>query len=478
MANINFLRGTQSNYDSISVKNADSVYFITDTGRMFLGDTEICEIGVCAWANLPTAEPTKKIYYISDKNILAYWNGAEWVQINPDTGATSVQLTGNGNLITSATYDAETRTLTLVKGATAITSEQDVSNKADKVSGATNGHLAALDASGNLTDSGKSASSFDIAGAAASVLGSSSDSDTSNTVYGVKKYVDSINSKVSIINGSASTNGSIQKALSDAKSYADGLAKNYDAAGSANSALTNSKAYTDTKVAALNTAIGNINQFEYEVISSLPTPSQSTMFKIYLIEDTHSSADIYDEYITLKSSTGVYSWEKIGNTDIDLSQYAKKTEIPTALKSPYTLTAGSKKYDGSSAVVITAADLGALTSETQLSGGGMASTGEYISSVTVSGHNISIGKNILPVKGVTASGDSAISASASTKSGAVSVSVSHANIAGTAKSSYSAVTLTPGTAGNIVVPVYDAKGHVTGVSNQSVTVKAMEWETF
>lgn len=35
-----------------------------------------------------------------------------------------------------------------------LTSHQDISVKADKVSNATNGHLAGLDANGNLTDSG------------------------------------------------------------------------------------------------------------------------------------------------------------------------------------------------------------------------------------------------------------------------------------------------------------------------------------
>lgn len=36
----------------------------------------------------------------------------------------------------------------------------DISGKADKVNGATNGHLASLDSNGNLADSGKSASDF------------------------------------------------------------------------------------------------------------------------------------------------------------------------------------------------------------------------------------------------------------------------------------------------------------------------------
>lgn len=43
-------------------------------------------------------------------------------------------------------------------------------------------------------------------------------------------------------------------ALQSAKDYADGLAGNYDAAGSANAALTSAKSYTDTEVAKANAA--------------------------------------------------------------------------------------------------------------------------------------------------------------------------------------------------------------------------------
>ena len=41
-----------------------------------------------------------------------------------------------------------------------LTEHQDISGKADKVAGATNGNFAGLDANGNLTDSGKKASDF------------------------------------------------------------------------------------------------------------------------------------------------------------------------------------------------------------------------------------------------------------------------------------------------------------------------------
>ena len=48
------------------------------------------------------------------------------------------------------------------------------------------------------------------------------------------------------------------KALVDAKAYADGLAKNYDAAGAAATAESNAKTYTDTEVQSVYNAMGSI----------------------------------------------------------------------------------------------------------------------------------------------------------------------------------------------------------------------------
>lgn len=61
---------------------------------------------------------------------------------------------------TDANADKTTITLKSGTSATVLKSHQDISGKADKVSGATNGHLAGLDSNGNLTDSGKSTSDF------------------------------------------------------------------------------------------------------------------------------------------------------------------------------------------------------------------------------------------------------------------------------------------------------------------------------
>lgn len=65
----------------------------------------------------------------------------------------------------------------------------------------------------------------------------------------------------------------------------------------------------------------------YKVVASLPTASAETMGAIYLVAHSHGTSDGYDEYLTIKGGTEAsptYTWEKMGSTDIDLSEYAKK----------------------------------------------------------------------------------------------------------------------------------------------------------
>lgn len=90
------------------------------------------------------------------------------VEANPTvpSGTTPTSLTGLK--IGSSYYGIEGAVSDVTVGGTSVVSNgvaavpaiPDVTGKADKVSGATNGHLAGLDSNGNLTDSGKSASDF------------------------------------------------------------------------------------------------------------------------------------------------------------------------------------------------------------------------------------------------------------------------------------------------------------------------------
>lgn len=83
-------------------------------------------------------------------------------------------------------------------------------------------------------------------------------------------------------------------------------------------------------------AVGKITSFEYKVVSELPPESDGRKGTIYLLRHGgNDNTNSFDEYILVDTYTGadgvVYTahYEKIGTTDIDLTPYAKKTEIPT-----------------------------------------------------------------------------------------------------------------------------------------------------
>jgi hypothetical protein len=78
--------------------------------------------------------------------------------------------------------------------------------------------------------------------------------------------------------------------------------------------------------------IAALNQFTYEVVTSLPTAADTTMYKIYLIaSETPGTSDSYTEYITVDkgaSASPRYVWEKLGTiTTPDLSEYAKSADL-------------------------------------------------------------------------------------------------------------------------------------------------------
>lgn len=67
-------------------------------------------------------------------------------------------------------------------------------------------------------------------------------------------------------------------------------------------------------------AVAGVTQISYQVVTSLPATGETGV--IYLIAHSHGTGDGYDEYIWLGSA-----YEKIGNTDVDLSGYLKTTDM-------------------------------------------------------------------------------------------------------------------------------------------------------
>ena len=80
----------------------------------------------------------------------------------------------------------------------------------------------------------------------------------------------------------------------------------------------------------IENAVGKITSFEYKIVDSLPATSEGKKGVIYLVAHSGSTnQNSYDEYIFLPAEGSTAArYEKIGTTDIDLTPYAKKTDIP------------------------------------------------------------------------------------------------------------------------------------------------------
>ena len=88
------------------------------------------------------------------------------------------------------------------------------------------------------------------------------------------------------------------------------------------SQLTNDKNFkTETEIQAL---INNSTKLKKEVVTSLPSTGKEDI--IYLLKNKSDSNNVYTEYLWINSS-----WEIIGDTKVDLTNYAKKADVKTRL---------------------------------------------------------------------------------------------------------------------------------------------------
>ena len=131
--------------------------------------------------------------------------------------------------------------------------------------------------------------------------------------------------------------------------------------------------------------ISQLNQFTYEVVLSLPSASEATMYKIYLIStSTPGEDDVYEEYITIDKGSEVsprYVWEKLGTiTAPDLTEYAKIEDL------------GALAYKDNASGSFTPAGNVSLTDTNKTATVGVAASGEttYQPGGTVSTPTISV----------------------------------------------------------------------------------------
>lgn len=158
--------------------------------------------------------------------------------------------------------------------------------------------------------------------------------------------------------------------LQGAKSYADSLAPNYDAAGTAQTkvnALANGQvktnqtdianlktgkadksttlagygitdAFTKTQTTTeINKAVANAGHLKRTIVTQLPAVDSADQHTIYMVPKSGASGNnTYDEYflvVTGQSGSQTKKFEKIGDSAVDLTNYATKSYVDTAKSS-------------------------------------------------------------------------------------------------------------------------------------------------
>lgn len=143
---------------------------------------------------------------------------------------------------------------------------------------------------------------------------------------------------------------------------------------------------------AISHAVGQITSFEYKIVDSLPAVSDGKKGVIYLIAHSGSTnQNSYDEYIFLPAEgSTVARYEKIGTTDIDLTPYAKKTDIPTKV---------SQLENDLHFATVSTVDSTIDSSIGALDYSDTAVTGQYVSSVSETNGVIKVTRASLPAVG-------------------------------------------------------------------------------
>lgn len=139
-------------------------------------------------------------------------------------------------------------------------------------------------------------------------------------------------------------------------------------------------------------AVGKITSFEYKIVDSLPATAEGKKGVVYLVAHSGSTNNnVYDEYIFLPAEGSTAArYEKIGTTDIDLTPYAKKTEIPTKV---------SQLSNDSSFATTSGVSSSISTAVNALTKSDTAETGKYVSAVSQKNGVITVTKASLPAVG-------------------------------------------------------------------------------
>ena len=307
MALVKFVQGTAAQFALLESKDADTIYVITDEQRIYKGD--VCLSGgiYTTVDTFPEADQARNTLYVNTQTgEVRYFDGTSYQTVVRATGKT-ISGTGDDNHLAT--------TKAVVDYVATQVADLDV--------GALEGRVSTLETEMDAAEG------------------------RLNTVEG----------QITTINGEGE--GSIKKALSDAKAYTDTVAEGKADAehtheiadvtglqtaldGKATKADTlagygitdaYTKGETDSAIAA---AVAAAPHLKRTIVEDLPDAEGADENTIYMVGTGAGSEDsAYEEYMVINGA-----FEKIGSSKVDLTNYAEKTYVDAAKQEAISTAAG------------------------------------------------------------------------------------------------------------------------------------------
>lgn len=265
---VKFVSCSLSKYNGLAEHSASTLYFITDSRRIYKGDVPFTGGLYETCTAYPVTGEVNTIYVNTKDGSAKYWNGTAFVTIVKPAPAS---ITGKGSADEQATTKAVVDYVATEIG------------KLD--AGKLNERLTAVEAKAKANEAA-----------------------------------------IGVINGTGV--GSISKALSDAKTYTDtaktALQGEIDKKATKATTLAGygiADAYTKTQTdTAIQTAVAGAHHLKRQIVTALPDVSEANEDTIYMVGTGEGSeASNYKEYMLVNGK-----FELVGDSKVDLTDYATK----------------------------------------------------------------------------------------------------------------------------------------------------------
>lgn len=287
MGLVNFVITDAAGFSTVSPKNADTLYFVSDKRRIYKGDVPFSGGIYTTVTNFPGTGEVNTLYINTNTGKVAYWNGVSYQTVVPAIDKT---ISGTGDNDHLATTKA------IVDYVTSQMSDLDV--------GALEGRVGTLETEMDAAQASITTLTGDGEGSVAKAK--------ADAIATAKGYTDTEVAK--------KANLEHTHEMSDITGLDTALA------GKANSATTlagygitdaYTSSQTDTKIA---TAVAAAPHLKRTIVEQLPEVEEADENTIYMVGTGAGSEDsAYEEYMLINGA-----FERIGTSDVDLTNYATK----------------------------------------------------------------------------------------------------------------------------------------------------------